>query len=243
MKQTASTGHNRTGIVASEGRAEEMQRDMERYAPSSHGTTEAAGKVRILYSREDAGRGLGSVPPPSGLTDKAKVLLKGVKGDKPVLFMDKLGERLAFERSGTRLYEALVSKHEVDGGFDGGPARRDLIDILNEEHRHFALLIEAMTEMGGDPTAMTPSADLAATASEGIVKVITDPRTSLFQGLEAILVAELTDCEGWRALNDLADQLGEQDLVEQFTAAERIEQDHLAKVRRWLQAGRLSAAS
>ena len=36
--------------------------------------------------------------------------------------MDKIGERLAFERTGTRLYEALVSKHEAFGSFPGGPS-------------------------------------------------------------------------------------------------------------------------
>ena len=32
-------------------------------------------------------------------------------------------------------------------------------------------------ELGGDPTAVTPAANIAAVASEGIMKVITDPRT------------------------------------------------------------------
>lgn len=237
MRQTASTGDNRTGVVSSEGRSDAMQQDMERYAPTSHGTSEGAGKVRILYGRESQGRTLGSVPPPSGLTDKAKAFIKEAKGEAPVIFMDKLGERIAFERTGTRLYEALVSKHEVDGGFEGGPSRNDLVEILNEEHRHFSLLAEAMQGLGGDPTAMTPSADLAGTAAAGVLKVITDSRTTLLQGLEAILIAELADREGWRSLIELARNAGEDDLAEQFTQAEQTEEEHLEKVRSWLKAG------
>lgn len=236
MRQTATTGDNRTGVVSSEGRSDAMQQDMERYAPTSHGTSEGAGKVRILYGRESQG-GLGSVPPPSGLTDKAKAFIKEAKGAAPVVFMDKLGERIAFERTGTRLYEALVSKHEVDEGFEGGPSRNDLIEILNEEHRHFSLLTEAMQGLGGDPTAMTPSADLAATAAAGVLKVITDPRTTLLQGLEAILIAELADREGWQSLIELARNAGEEGLAEQFTEAEQTEEEHLDKVRSWLKAG------
>ena len=45
-------------------------------------------------------------------------------GGQPTLLMDKLGERLAFEHAGARLYEALLSKHRAYGSFDGRPERR-----------------------------------------------------------------------------------------------------------------------
>ena len=35
------------------------------------------------------------------------------------------GERLAFEGSGTRLYEALVLKDDAFGSFAGGPSKAD----------------------------------------------------------------------------------------------------------------------
>src|SRR5690606_31701525 len=125
-----------------------------------------------------------------------------------------------FERSGTRLYEALLSKLEADGGFDDGPTRDDLVDILEEEHRHFALLVDVMRGLGGDPTAVTPSADLSATAPMGVVKVITDGRTTLLQGLEAILIAELTDRQGWESLVELAREAGKKELAQTFMQAE-----------------------
>ena len=51
--------------------------------------------------------------------------------------MDKLGERLAFERAGTRLYEALVSKYDAYGSFTGGPSRDDLEHVMQEEYRRY----------------------------------------------------------------------------------------------------------
>ncbi|MFW6051140.1 MAG: ferritin-like domain-containing protein [Myxococcota bacterium] len=235
MKQTSTIGHNRTGVTSSEGRSDAMQKDMDQFAPSSHGTSEGPGKVRVAYAKE--GHTLGSVPPPSGLKGKAKAAVEKMKGEEPTVLMDKMGERLAFERTGTRLWEAIVSKHEAFGAFEGGPSRMEVVHIMNEEHRHFALLEQAMQGMGGDPTAMTPSADLAATASSGVLEVIVDPRTTLLQSLEAILVAELTDGAGWDELIELARQAGEDDLVAQAEDARRVEEEHLTKVKAWIRAG------
>jgi hypothetical protein len=191
--------------------------------------------VRIAYGKE--AEPLGSVPLPAGMTKKAKTAMKAVMGEHPTLLMDKLGERLAFERSGTRLYEALVSKHDAFGSFAGGPSKGDLEEILQEEYRHFTMLSSAIEHLGGDPTAVTPSADLHATASQGIAKVIVDPRTTLLQSLEAILIAELADNACWEALIALTQQAGEDTLVQPFEQALVTEQEHLMKVRAWLAAG------
>ncbi len=238
MKQTATMGNNRTGVDTSEGRVDDMQKSSQQFEPSSHGTTAGAGKVRVLYAKEADKKGLGSVPPPNGNgKGKLKAGAKKLTGAEPTLLMDKVGERLAFERSGTRLYEALVSKHEAFGSFDGGPSRAELIDILNEEHRHFIVLEQAMRKMGGDPTAITPSADVAATAAAGVMKVIVDPRTSLLQSLEAILIAELTDNACWDELGAIAKRGGEDALAKLAAEAHRTEQEHLTKVKSWIRAG------
>lgn len=238
MSQLPSIGHNRTGVVTSSGRVDDMLRGMDEFPPTSSGSKSGAGKVRIAYARAGGeALNLGSVPPPATLKGMAKAAFDKVKGDEPTLLMDKLGERLAFERMGTRLYEALVSKHEADGGFEGGPTRAELLEIQQEEFRHFVMLCEVMKEMGGDPTAMTPSADFAANASMGVLKVITDSRTNLLQGLEGILIAELTDRDGWLTLIELARTAGKSEMAQAFETAEQTEMEHLTKVRRWLRAG------
>jgi rubrerythrin len=235
MNQNPTPGTNRTGTAVAPQRIQEMLSGMEEFPPSSHGGPQDTAQVRIAYAQE--AEPLGSVPPPASLKGTVQTAVKAVMGEKPMLFMDKLGERLAFERTGTRLYEALVSKYDAFGSFTGGPSREDLEHVLQEEYRHFTMLQSAIVQLGGDPTAVTPSANLHATATLGINKVIVDPRTTLLQSLEAILVVELTDNACWEALIELAEGAGEDDLVKQFGGARVTEQEHLQKVQAWVAAG------
>jgi len=97
------------------------------------------------------------------------------------------------------------------------------------------MLSECVTSLGGDPTAQTPCADVAGTASAGLLQVVTDPRTTLAQSLSAVLTAELTDNAGWELLSELADKVGQKDMAEQFTKALEAEHKHLAVVRNWVE--------
>jgi rubrerythrin len=212
-----------------------MLSGMEEFPPSTSGSAEAIAQVRIAYAQ--LAEPQGSVPLPPTLAGKIATTVQAIKGENPTLFVDKLGERLAFERAGTRLYEALVSKYDAYGSFTGGPSREDLEHVMQEEYRHFTLLQAAIEQLGGDPTAVTPSANLQATAAQGIQQVVVDPRTTLLQSLEATLVVELTDNACWEALIELAQEAGEEALVAQFQEALANEQDHLAKIQAWLAAG------
>jgi hypothetical protein len=111
-----------------------------------------------------------------------------------------------------------------------------LLRIRADELAHFQMLCEAMTSLGGDPTAVTPCADVAAVAASGIVQVLNDPRTTLAQCLGAVLSAELTDNAGWELLIALAESAGQSDLVGPFLAALGQEQEHLEIVKGWLTA-------
>lgn len=63
---------------------------------------------------------------------------------------DKLGERLAFERSGARLYEAFVAKCEQLDHAD--PALLDTLNhIRDEELQHFATLALTIESKGPSP--------------------------------------------------------------------------------------------
>jgi rubrerythrin len=235
MKPYAAAGTNVTGRAAAPQRSAEMLAGMEEFPPNAEGSAEDLAQVRIAYAQ--AAEPLGSVPRPADVTGKGTSAANTATGEGPLLFMDKLGERLAFERTGTRLYEALVSKHEAFGSFPGGPSRDDLEHILREESQHFRLLQSTIEQLGGDPTAVTPAANLHATAAHGINMVIVDPRTTLLQSLEAILIAELTDHACWEVLVELAQEAGEDALVEPFEQAHATEQEHLQKVQAWLAAG------
>jgi ferritin-like metal-binding protein YciE len=235
MDQNATLGKNRTGIAVAPQRAGEMCAGMDEFPPTSQGSAQDIADVRIAYAKE--AEPMGSMPLPATWTATAHTALKALQGEHPVLLMDKLGERLAFERTGTRLYEALVSKYDAFGSFNGGPSREDLEHILQEEYSHFVMLQSVIEQLGGDPTAVTPSANLQGTVAHGITMVLVDPRTTLLQSLEAILVVELADNACWEALMELAQEAGEEHLVQQFEAALLAEQEHLTKVHTWLAAG------
>jgi rubrerythrin len=210
---------NRTGIAADPERASEMVAATREFRPSSEGDAQAIAGERVDQASrtEEAAR-------------------EGSPVDVP-LFMDKLGERLAFERAGTRLYEALLSKFDAHGSFEGGPTRDDIAHVMGEELEHFHLLRESIEQLGGDPTQLTPSANLQLTASQGVGHVLVDPRTTLLQSLEAIVMAELADNECWESLAELARLAGQEDLADRFEAALATEAEHLEKVRAWLAAG------
>jgi hypothetical protein len=91
-----------------------------------------------------------------------------------------------------------------------------------------------MEQLGGDPTAQTPCADVIATASMGLMQVVTDPRTTMAQSLNAILTAELTDNAGWELLAQLAEEAGEEELTGKFLGALSQEQEHLRVIKAWL---------
>ena len=103
-----------------------------------------------------------------------------------------------------------------------------------EEAQHFRMLIDAIESFGGDPTAQTPCADVVAVSGMGWVQAVTEPRTSFTQSLNAILVAELADVEGWELLIALMQKAGHEDVAQRFAAAHREEENHLDHVRRWV---------
>jgi rubrerythrin len=213
---------NRTGVAAAPDRASRMTTAVEEFPPTSAGNGLAIGAVRVQYAREAAET---EAAPRSALAANIRLLLV------------KLGERLAFERTGTRLYEALLSKHEAYGAFEGGPTREDITHILSEELQHFHMLADVIKSLGGDPTQLTPSAHVQLTASQGVGQVLVDPRTSLMQSLEAIMMAELADNECWETLTGLARLAGHEELAQRCEEAVLSEQEHLKKVRSWLAAG------
>jgi rubrerythrin len=223
---------NRTGAALTPELTAALIEGTSATQPSADGDAQAIATVRIDYAR--AAEPVGSVPPPATVKGTLKTAVKAVTGKKMLVFVDKLGERLAFERSGTRLYDALLSKFDAHGTWDGGPSRDDLEEIREEERAHFLMLRSCIEELGGDPTAVTPSANLHAVASMGLCAVLTDARTDLREGLEAILQAELVDNDCWENLSDLARALGHEELAARFEVALAEEREHLRRVRLWL---------
>jgi rubrerythrin len=231
MHIATQTGMNRTGIGMSPLDGAELVQGAQTADPSSPGDGEAMDALRSLYEVDK--QVIGSVPPPSTLTGALGTVAKAIKGADMATFIDRLGERLAFERTGSRLYEALMNKHRNRADPSVEPSLEQLAAIHDDEVRHFEMLREAILSLGGDPTVETPAADVSAVASTGLVTVLTDPRTTFTQSLEAILVAELVDVDCWSMLAAQAERFGHDELARHFRAAFEQEERHLAQVRRW----------
>lgn len=253
--EATTIGMNRTGTAMSPVDVQAMTEAADALSPALPIDTTAAEAERLTYINE--AETVGSIPPPASMKGVLKAGMAKMKGGAPSIFMDKIGERIAFERGGTRLYEALITKYEAvqaqgevlvpadqlppldgaqaaPGSVAGETPLATLQRIRAEELEHFRMLGEAMVKMGGDPTAQTPCADVTATSTMGILQVVTDPRTTLAQCLNAMLSAELTDTAGWELLVQLAEDAGETDLAGRFLGALAQEQEHVAIVKGWL---------
>jgi rubrerythrin len=229
MKQEPSDiGMNRTGIALSPVDSKKLIEGAQKSMPSKEGDAHELTDLRNEYFNE--GLPVGSMPPPASLKGVASTAMEMFKGKVPTVFLDKLGERLAFERTGTRLYEALIAKVEARSE-SPATATKKLREIHDEEALHFEMLTQTMSELGADPTAVTPCADVSGVASLGLLQVLTDPRTTVTQSLHAILTAELVDVDGWTLLIKMADQMGHKELSQRFREAEEHEREHLAFIR------------
>ncbi len=228
MSTAAKMTGNRTGMQTSPELAEELIEGAANATPSSEGDAQDIADYRGEYIAE--GFPIGSLPTvPASAEGEADEDELGM-----AVFLDKLSERLAFERTGTRLYEALLNKCETLGEMTPGPTIEEIEHIGREEMEHFLLLNETIADLGGDPTLQSPSADVAGVTSIGILQVLTDPRSSMAHCLQAMLVAELTDNDGWQLLIKLAENLGYNELTTQFETALEHEEEHLQTVRTWL---------
>jgi len=241
MGNTAILGLNRTGTHAYPLDSRKLLESVEAYSDEiSDGVTVETERCHFIAEAEP----VGSVPLPSTLHGAVSQSISKLQGQRPEILIDKLGERLAFERAGTRLYDALIAKYQTlsDSASDDetglGDAGESLLELItrfrNEEAEHFGLLVDALEALGADPTAQTPCADVSAMASIGIMQVLTDPRTDLPQCLNAILTTELTDNAGWELLINLTEQADHPDLVDNFRYALRQEQQHLTSIKSWL---------
>lgn len=175
---------------------------------------------------------VGSVPMPGTVRAAVSSVLQKIKGHHPAILIDRLGERLAFERSSVRLYEALILKcsaafPEMD--------LQILRQYREEELGHYFLLEDVLEKMGADPTAQTPFADSISVSTLGLIQVVNDPRMTVAQCVEALLMAELADNDAWDLLINMVQEVGMAEEVHQFQNAKIQEDRHLKFLRRWLE--------
>lgn len=217
-REATDIGRNRTGLQASPQLSKEMN-DLVRPVCAETADASPLNEVRLAYISE--ADPLGCVPH---------------------AFIDKLAERLAYERSGTRLYDAVIAKFMAHEGELQNASLQEVTEIRNEEASHAALIRTCLEQLGADPTAQTPSADLVGVATAGFLQAAADPRTTLAQTLQVTLAAELVDVASWELLISMAEQMGQDGMVERFRKALDHETEHVAKVRGWFESLTLADA-
>ncbi|MCU0757923.1 MAG: ferritin-like domain-containing protein [Steroidobacteraceae bacterium] len=261
MQQSSQiTLRNRTGMQISPVQGRELLESLEIVvtdpAPDADGAPGDGnpGMRDDVSMRRDyilAAGPLGTIPPPLTVKGMAKSAAKMLTGNRPQVLLDKLAERAVYERGGTRLYDAVLVKYVATRATPAAQQAADappqpsavdalsegaLLEIRNQEAEHYQLLVECIGELGGDPTAETPSADLVGVQTLGLLQIVSDPRTTLTQSLHAALAAELVDVAGWELLMDLAEAMGQDAMVQRFRVALDEEEEHLRLTRAWYSA-------
>lgn len=232
MQKSNQMGMNRTGVDMSPIHSRRMLQDLDIMPPGQTDPRELQDLERQYISEAEP---VGSVPMPGTLKGVLKTTMEKLSGANPEVLINKLGERLAFERTGTRLYDQLILKFQAhfDSAVSPSFSLEELRDFRQDEADHFRLVKRAMEQLGADPTAMTPDADVIGVASQGLMQVLCDPRSSLTQCLEAILTAELSDNAGWVLLITLCNEMKLDDLASEFEEALSQEQYHLMRINEW----------
>src|SRR5690606_21088393 len=110
-----------TGIHMSPSDSKEAIAAAQNAIPTSEGDHTSLDVLRSDYVRD--AEPVGTMPPPGTLKGALKSGLDMITGDRPQVLLDKLGERAAFERGGTRLYDALLSKFDADPHAHGSVSR------------------------------------------------------------------------------------------------------------------------
>jgi rubrerythrin len=229
MKSPISQGMNRTGIDMAPLNVEEMIRSVQEFSPTSSGNVQTLAESRQSYLLE--ADPIGTVPLPGTVKGVAKTSVQKLMGRHPETFIDALGGRLAFERTGTRLYDAFLGKALIRSDEAATLPMERLQQFRAEEAAHLGMVWDALRQLGADPTCVTPMADTNGVASIGLMQIITDPRMSIAQSLHALHLAELADNDGWQLLIALAREMGQDDMAAEFTTALAEEDRHLEEIR------------
>src|SRR5690606_10474114 len=119
LEPSTKMGSNKTGIDMSPILSKKMIEDSKNLQLEGEDEYTNVAFLEPLYMANDDP--LGSVPVPGTVKGMVKSAGKMLTGHHPEVFLNKLGERLAFERSGVRIYEQLILKceHQAANSLDG----------------------------------------------------------------------------------------------------------------------------
>ncbi|MGZ5076026.1 MAG: hypothetical protein ACXV9R_05335, partial [Methylobacter sp.] len=85
-----------------------------------------------------------------------------------------------------------------------------------------------------------PCADSSGVAAMGLMQVMNDPRSTIPQCAEAILIAELADLASWELLAELVGEANLDEYARKFDQAKLTEDNHMRTIKKWLERMTLS---
>jgi bacterioferritin (cytochrome b1) len=145
--------------------------------------------------------------------------------------IDLLCERLAFERSGARLYDRVIEAMRASTDDEVHSLLATLEEHRDEEKEHQAWLEAQIRAHGGDADAECDGARLATREAAGFEEIAAHDAGDVRHLLHALLAAEAMDDTGWKLLVELADDAGDREARREFSRRHHHEQEHLAFTR------------
>lgn len=144
----------------------------------------------------------------------------------PRKVIDLLSERLAYERSGVKLYDAILKKVRASKHTQLKKLASELTAHRDQEAAHAEWCEDQIRALGGDPDAKTEGALLVETEAQGIEEVIFSD-APLSQMFHALNMAELGDNAGWAQLVGLAERFHDEEARAEFQERLEHEEEHL----------------
>jgi bacterioferritin (cytochrome b1) len=145
--------------------------------------------------------------------------------------VDLLCERLAFERSGGRLYDRVIAAMQQSTESEVHSLLATIEEHRAEEKEHEQWLEAQVRALGGDANASCDGARLATREAAGLEEIATNDAADLQHLLHALLAAEAVDSTGWELLVELADDANDREARREFAKRLHHEREHLAFVR------------
>ncbi len=145
--------------------------------------------------------------------------------------IDLLNERLAFERTGVRLYDRMLLRMRLTEDREIGRMIDRMQRYRDEEREHEEWLEGQIRDLHGDDHMPTEKSVLVLAETQGIERVVQrDPW--LQHDFHALLTAELADTAGWDLLVRVAGEFGDREARREFKERHREEQEHVLFVRK-----------
>jgi bacterioferritin (cytochrome b1) len=149
----------------------------------------------------------------------------------PARVGDLLCERLAFERSGIRLYDRIIAAMQASSDPELHSLQSTMEEHRAEEKEHEEWLEAQVRALGGDAGAACDGARLAAREAAGLEEIAANDANDLPHLIHALLAAESVDNSGWELLVELAEDVNDREARREFTRRLHHEREHLAFVR------------